>query len=106
MNLRHAAALALVVWYYLMVPPITNDVSGTANGVQSGAPLSQWRSLRYFATESECETEKARAGDPPRYSGFDPRSLLPTNPQVDRAWKMAGEMARCILGDEHGPKTN
>jgi hypothetical protein len=51
MNLRHAAALALVGWY-LMVPPYVNRKLST------DAPLSKWEV--YVASDSadECEALK------------------------------------------------
>ena len=48
MNLRHAAALALVGWY-LMVPPLSNP----------SAPLSKWNLYRSYDTARECEVAKA-----------------------------------------------
>ena len=50
MNLRHAAALALVGWY-LMIPPIIHD------SVQSGAPLSSWHIFGSYDKATECRTD-------------------------------------------------
>jgi hypothetical protein len=56
MNLRHAAALALVGWY-LMTPPIIAE-----NGVAKAdptAPLSQWtHGGRIFHSKGNCETQR------------------------------------------------
>lgn len=49
MTLRHAAVLALVVWYLLM-PPLRHD--GT---VSSFAPLTNWKKLGTYETFDECE---------------------------------------------------
>jgi hypothetical protein len=55
MNIRHAAALALVGWY-LMVPP---RIPGTGE-VNQGVPLSQWTKRRLFPHNEGCEAAKAR----------------------------------------------
>ena len=58
MNLRHAAALALVGWYLLM-PPILID--GDKAKVDGSVPLSKWdRGDRVYETESACEETNAR----------------------------------------------
>ena len=44
MNLRHAAALALVAWY-LMVPPYTRGPN---------LPLSKWSIYQRYNTPDEC----------------------------------------------------
>jgi len=49
MNLRHAAALALVGWY-LMVPPYHGDESNAS----TAAPLSEWRRGDYGETLDGC----------------------------------------------------
>jgi len=58
MNLRHAAALALVGWY-LMVPPIES-----CNGAFSGhacdqPPLAEWRTVGTYDSLSACGNSKA-----------------------------------------------
>ena len=58
MNLRHAAAIALVGWYLLM-PPIAME--GERAKVDGSVPLSQWdHGDRVYQTESECEEENAK----------------------------------------------
>jgi hypothetical protein len=58
MNLRHAAALALVGWYLLM-PPIVME--GEKAKVDGRVPLSQlYHDDRVYQTESECEEENAK----------------------------------------------
>jgi hypothetical protein len=54
MNLRHAAALALVGWY-LMVPPA---IPGTGE-VNLSASLRQWTIRLLFADNQGCEAAKA-----------------------------------------------
>jgi hypothetical protein len=52
MQLRHAAALALVVWY-LMAPPLTPG--GGPHEVLFHAPLSKWEIGEEHDTKAECE---------------------------------------------------
>jgi hypothetical protein len=54
MNARHAAALALLVWYF-MVPPRTRDARELA---QTTLPLSQWGAGQPFDSLSACEQKK------------------------------------------------
>ena len=62
MNVRHAAALGLVVWY-LMLPPLrfvgpANDFSLAI--VDSAAPLSHWLPMMTFKTLQECDNFSTR----------------------------------------------
>ena len=50
MNLRHAAALALVGWY-LMAPPATCPL---LDGVMCKEPLSQWSIVEGFDAAQSC----------------------------------------------------
>jgi hypothetical protein len=50
MNVRHAAALALVGWY-LMTPPLASD----RLDVERDAPLSTWKQGGAFDTAKDCE---------------------------------------------------
>ena len=60
MNLRHAAALALVGWY-LMLPPLTKRGPDSYDlPPDTSAPISKWTYssvLDHFDTEEECKTE-------------------------------------------------
>jgi hypothetical protein len=47
MNLRHAAALALVSWY-LMLPPTNFD------GIDLSAPLTKWSIYQEYDSHREC----------------------------------------------------
>ena len=51
MNLRHTAALTLVVWY-LILPPISNGTPETA------APLSRWEIQFKFDTAVKCQSTR------------------------------------------------
>ena len=53
MNLRHAAALALVGWY-LMVPPHLHW-HGQYETYSPDAPLSEWKHKATFDTEVDCK---------------------------------------------------
>jgi hypothetical protein len=57
MNFRHAAALALAVWY-LMVPPHRTcaNCSNYFQPEQEGLPLPKWQHTRQFDTRVKCET--------------------------------------------------
>ncbi len=65
MKPRHAAALALVVWY-LMVAPYRSgvlnrpDAATPASSLYDfGAPISSWIKDRSFYTEADCASGKA-----------------------------------------------
>jgi hypothetical protein len=51
MKSRHAAALALVVWY-LMQPPVVGQGSG--RNVWNHAPLRKWERAATFDSEEVC----------------------------------------------------
>ena len=55
MNLRHAAAFALVGWY-LMVPPLTPG--GGPHEVLFHAPLSKWEVGEDDDSKAECEESR------------------------------------------------
>jgi len=54
MNLRHAAALALVGWY-LMTPLAQKSVKSEAS-----APISTWTIILSYDTAAACESDRAR----------------------------------------------
>jgi rRNA-processing protein FCF1 len=88
MNLRHAAALALVGWY-LMVPPD----SAVPHSVDSAAPMSRWSIVTKFESTDTCKqalTElQNKHGDPAKLDAtgrlrrFQKRQ--PTDPKLARA---------------------
>jgi hypothetical protein len=57
MKPRHAAALALVVWY-LMAPPLPH-VDTHAVHKDAAAALRGWKMVRTFPTRKECEAQRA-----------------------------------------------
>jgi len=57
-NLRHAAALALVGWY-LMVPPIESCNGAFHGGVCNETPLAKWQIVKTYDSLSGCENIKA-----------------------------------------------
>jgi hypothetical protein len=58
MKLRHAAALALVGWY-LMIPPRVSDWPVLV--FDTNAPLSKWQQGGSFDTAKECNEDKKRS---------------------------------------------
>jgi hypothetical protein len=56
MNLRHAAALALMGWYLIIPPPVGMQEWGVTldTRVNSKAPLSQWVQLGQYDNANEC----------------------------------------------------
>ena len=54
MNVRHAAALALVPWY-LMVPPVGKI--GRLN-LNVNAPFSLWQTFKVYDTENSARAKK------------------------------------------------
>jgi hypothetical protein len=53
MKRRHAAALALVVWY-LLYPPW----SAKQQGVDPSLPLNRWYEVATFDSSADCEASK------------------------------------------------
>jgi hypothetical protein len=51
MNLRHAAALALVRWYLIVAPP-----QSFKDGKYHEGPLEEWTHKATFDSEFECST--------------------------------------------------
>jgi hypothetical protein len=59
MNPGHAAALALVGWY-LMIPPRISDWPVLV--YDTNAPLSKWQQGGSFDTAKECNEDKKKTG--------------------------------------------
>ena len=78
MNLRHAAALALVGWY-LMVPPISRQGEFLDN-----APLSKWTLLDSMDSASDCNAEASR-------SDMRSKSEIRRNVKIDHSKCMASD---------------
>jgi len=53
MNLRHAAALALVGWYLLLPPWVAYDT------FDASAPLSKWQHSYSYDSATECESDRS-----------------------------------------------
>jgi hypothetical protein len=103
MNLRHAAALALVGWY-LMVPPLTEDghparLSGPISpdsvwGVEFKAPLSKWELNGTYNSASQCNEERETRSE---------RIRKETHwPEGSRSWAFGEDFidSQCIASDD------
>jgi hypothetical protein len=55
MNLRHAAALALVGWY-LMQPPTHRGADGKSV-FEDALPLTTWKQIAAYDTAKECQAQ-------------------------------------------------
>jgi hypothetical protein len=53
MNLRHAAAFALVGWYLLEPPHVGEDGSP-----DKGVPLAQWEQMGSYTSAEECNADR------------------------------------------------
>jgi hypothetical protein len=107
MNLRHAAALALVGWY-LMIPPI--DYTGT----HRTPAISLWATLKVFDTAVECSAalkdvqDKAEKQIDERldaWRGNRPKTEETINEFFNKKWttvmtEASAQNARCIATDD------
>ena len=60
MNLRHAAALALVGWY-LLIPPVFSAMGNHPRAFNDlNASLNRWDIQASFESDTSCEKEKER----------------------------------------------
>lgn len=112
MNLRHAAALALVV--YLLVPPFKDSPDSQACAAGSNAaclrqtlnptaPIGDWRLLQAFDTAEACKTfrdDRIRIFEkcPGNAQGAD--SGCPGTPELTRFNLDLVQQSRCISLDE------
>jgi hypothetical protein len=106
MNLRHAAALALVGWY-LMVPPMCADHPVPAWCRESTDPVRQWAIREKFNTEKECNAklnswrERTRptvvCGSSDQKSCWNELSPLQHRVVID---EMDAKWANCISSDD------
>jgi hypothetical protein len=60
MNLRHAAALALVGWY-LLGPPLLRGRDGKLHVVEN-VPLPHWEIMEFADTEQRCQFFRTTPG--------------------------------------------
>jgi hypothetical protein len=89
MNLRHAAALALVGWY-LMISPLD---PANMTQVDTGAPLSKWHSMKTYSSKTECD----KGRDDERATGA---RGLNSRSQTKRVIATALSSAQCIATDD------
>jgi hypothetical protein len=87
MTTRHVAALSLLSWYFLMVPPLKSGVD------DARAPLSNWTIFSPYKSRSEC------AGD---RSGWLQASIEEHNTGRVRAFRLS----KCIASDNPRLKGN
>jgi hypothetical protein len=79
MKPRHAAALALVVWY-LMQPPLPH-LNTHAVHKDTAAALRGWKMVRSFPTQKECEAHRANPWE---------RSIASDDPRLKERSRCAG----------------
>ena len=100
MNLRHAAALALVGWY-LMTPPFISvgpnprDASLDKSVPDSEAPLSKWQWSGSFDSVDACQREQEK-----EIAEAQNRELALPVAERDRGVEMDFWEARCIATDD------
>ena len=112
MNLRHAAALALVV--YLLVPPFRDgpDSQACAAGsnaaclrqtLNPSAPIGNWRPLQAFETAEACKTfrdDRIRIFQKCQGSAQEANTLCPGSAELTRFNLDMIQQGRCISLDE------
>jgi hypothetical protein len=117
MNLRHAAALALVGWYFMIPPPLPSP----ATGMDVHAPLSRWVRARSVDTADDCEVVRQgtlveankevqkiqrQFAALPEGTQHDSRPLSEVAPDLYRAdvqasrFAVAAASAQCIASDD------
>jgi hypothetical protein len=89
MNLRHAAALALVGWY-LITPPFVGDPFY----VDHTARLSEWKIESSYDTAEQCESARKRKSIGARLS----RRIL--EPGSRAMMDAAQGYAQCVASDD------
>ena|SRR5208337_381242 len=95
MNIRHAAALALVGWY-LMAPPFHHKNTGVIDSVESEAPLSTWTLIDSFDTAAECRSGHEKNIAAERLSGQSSH----LSPEIEAVRVLAAFHAQCIATDD------
>jgi hypothetical protein len=99
MNLRHAAALALIGWY-LMIPPINPADIGSST-VKIDSPLAQWKTYKSFDSAAECEAAKPEMINAIASGLSEFQKKDKTNPEYVGAWN-----AKCVASDDPRLKSN
>ena len=97
MKFHHAVALALVGWY-LMVPPLVSDPKRPQAVIDGTAPLSDWVVQEVFDTAKECRAARDAGREEFKRSNWyaDHERLTP----LDSASLMQKERADCIASDD------
>ena len=112
MNLRHATALALVV--YLLVPPFRDgpDSQACAAGsnaaclrqtLNPSAPIGNWRPLQAFETAEACKTfrdDRIRIFQKCQGSAQQANTLCPGSAELTRFNLDMIQQGRCISLDD------
>ena len=93
MKPRHAAALALVIWY-LMVPPVLHDAAGKLylDPASDATVTSQWRTVLRRDTEQECAEIRDWWRDNADREGLDSRNLV--------VIAVSNRRAQCVASDD------
>ncbi len=86
-NARHAAVLALVIWY-LMMPPVG----------QQNAPFFNWATIQIFASAGECNTERNKEVAQGRAA--KPTNVITPNTSIINSGLFDGTKAECISSDD------
>ena len=100
MNLRHAAALALVGWYLMFPPPAMNTKDSV---VDVDAPVGKWTIWASYDAVKDCEAERSkkqqeflRLFQEALRSEKDPRNPSPRMLSIF----LTGNMMACIATDD------
>jgi hypothetical protein len=89
MNLRHAAALALVGWYLMTPPPKGREIDSTA-------PLSKWEAGAAFNSPDECNKARGELLEKVNRKIADPNM-----PEDERHFYLGKSgFAQCISTDD------
>jgi hypothetical protein len=100
MNLRHAAAFALVGWYLVMPPPLTSN----PNKPDLIAPLSKWIVREQFDTASKCKKSRQVVTPLEHDPNFQPAAETAARQQGQvfsvEKWRAFAEPQKCIASDD------
>jgi hypothetical protein len=103
MNLRHAAALALVGWY-LMVPPLRHGRPTGADAVGPEAPLWLWQNMGSFDSAADCYKYKNFLSD--RHAAGENAQGGTLPPDLKAEFQAEDSDAKCIATDDPNLKAN
>jgi hypothetical protein len=134
MNLRHAAALALVGWYVIFPPsraeidplcssPSLSDVQKKLCVSEDGqlvldAPLSEWKAGSVWRSLAECEAERKRPDDSEAISLLNrvwetlSKETGISRDALEAAYHRSNDASKCIITSDprvagiKGPATN